>query len=437
MPKQQPQPWEERWVREGGSLGGGQGDSFIARPKVGGGPRVFVKTLRDDRVRDRRARGRFRREVGIYESLDGLGLPRLIDHNAATWKDCRTPLYLVTDLIEGVNLRTYIKARQQISDINTALECVRELAEVLNRCHENGVIHRDVKPANIVLRDSDPTKPVLVDFGISFNDAEEDDLTRLNEEIGNRFLRLPEHATGGRAAASDVTQLAAIFLYTVTGHEPRILRDADGNMPHHRPEARSVLSDLLDRRQLLRVMSILDKAFANQLARRYATAPELVSELERAMQNDQADGGDLEDLRAQLAEIVDSRGIGLRNQRRDGLYQLMHRIHNTVRDFATANGGLYTATSANKLYVTSADELHWNERKLSMSDGLDNNPRTWMLFRAERHGDAGDYTVLVDGDQIWRGEKANEALTEAVQTVVANHMLAILSDPSQDSSIQP
>ena len=152
MSKQrQPQPWEERWAREGRSLGGGQGDSFIARPKDGNGPRVFVKTLRPDRVGDRRARGRFHREVGIYETLDGLGLPILIDHNADRFKDGHIPLYLVTELIDGVNLKTYIENLQQAPDVGAVLQCMHELAEVVERYHQEGVIHRDIKPANIVL----------------------------------------------------------------------------------------------------------------------------------------------------------------------------------------------------------------------------------------------------------------------------------------------
>ena len=117
-------------------------------------------------------------------------------------------------------------------DVDTGLACVKELASVLNRCHENDFTHRDLKPANIVLRNSDITTPVLVDFGLSFNNAEEDNpLTRLNEEVGNRFLRLPEHRRGGRAPASDVTQLAGIFFYIITGHEPRVLRRVRPDAP--------------------------------------------------------------------------------------------------------------------------------------------------------------------------------------------------------------
>lgn len=128
--------------------------------------------------------------------------------------------------------------------------------------------------------------------------------TRLNEEIGNRFLRLPEHRSGGRNPVSDVTQLAGIFFYIVTGHEPPVLRDERDVMPHRRPEARSILDGLLvEPRQRLRVASVLHNAFATDLSRRYATAPDLISALERAMHSDQEGADGYEDLLAQVGEI--------------------------------------------------------------------------------------------------------------------------------------
>lgn len=69
------------------------------------------------------------------------------------------------------------------------------------------------------------TRVVWVDFGISFNHTEDDDLTRVNEEVGNRFLRLPEHAPRGSSPVSDVTQLAGLVLWVLTGVEPRALQD--------------------------------------------------------------------------------------------------------------------------------------------------------------------------------------------------------------------
>ena len=71
----------------------GKPSLFFARAKDGTGPRVFIKTPRPDRVRSRReARGRFKREVAAYETLADYGLPRLLDDNAETWNDGRTPM---------------------------------------------------------------------------------------------------------------------------------------------------------------------------------------------------------------------------------------------------------------------------------------------------------------------------------------------------------
>jgi eukaryotic-like serine/threonine-protein kinase len=101
---------------------GGQGISFGARAADGSGPRVFIKTLRPNRVRDLRARRRFKREVGAYETLADLGLPRLLDHNAETWEDRRTPMYMATELIDGVNLQTLVvtaPARRESSSFLT------------------------------------------------------------------------------------------------------------------------------------------------------------------------------------------------------------------------------------------------------------------------------------------------------------------------------
>jgi serine/threonine protein kinase len=425
--QRQPQPWEERWAREGRSLGGGQGDSFIARPKDGNGPRVFVKTLRPDRVGDRRARGRFHREVGIYETLDGLGLPTLIDHNADRFKDGRIPLYLVTELIDGVNLKTYIENLQQAPDVGAVLQCMHELAEVVDRCHQEGVIHRDIKPANIVLRDSDLAKPVLVDFGISFNNAADDDLTRMDEEIGNRFLRLPEHATGGKAPASDVTQLAGIFLYAMTGREPRVLRDESDRAPHQRPETRGMFFERLDQRQFIRVMSALDTAFSVELLARYATATELISALETAMRSDQAGGDDLQDRLAQVDEIVASQGLSALGERREALQQLMNTISRIGRDFAQARG-LWPSQTGNEVHVT-ADQA-WHENHLaSVIPGT--QARIWAIFRIEYRG-PNDFVLFVNGEEVWRGESVDQPFTAAAQMAFVDQFLASQSDPDSD-----
>lgn len=429
--QRQSQPWEERWTREGGPyLGGGQGESFIARSKEDAGLRVFVKTLRRDRLGDRRARGRFHREVGIYETLDGLGLPTLIEHNADSFRNRRVPLYLVTELIEGENLKNSIERLGHASDVNAVLDCMNELARVVHQCHQEGVIHRDIKPANILLRDGDLARPVLVDFGISFNDAADDDLTRMDEEIGNRFLRLPEHATGGRAPASDVTQLAGIFLYVMTGREPKVLRDESDLAPHQRLETRGTLLQRLDQRQVMRVMSTLDKAFSVELAARYSTAPELISALERAMRSDQTGDGDLEDRLAQMDEIVASRGLTALSERRLALQHLVSAMDRFASTFAEARG-LWRAQTGNNVHVTA--EEAWHETRLAVVIPGNQRNDHWVIFRFEYRGDT-DFVLYINGEQAWRGESVDKALTDAAQMAFADQFLASQAESDTDVS---
>lgn len=304
------EPWAEGWTPQGGAVRGGQGHGFLAVASDDSGQRAFIKIL--SRQRDRRARGRFRREVAAYETLEGTGVPILLDHNAEAWEDLSKPLYLAIEYFDGGNLRDWVVAKGSPATYDQTLECAEPIAEVLTRCHEQGLIHRDIKPANIMLREHAPRGAVLVDFGLSFNHAEDDDLTRVGEEVGNRFLRLPEHALGGRSAVSDVTQLAGVVLFMLTGHEPRVLMDQFGRMPHQREQFRPALEASFTGRALRRLLAVFDKAFAVQSADRYNNAVELAQDLRRVTMEPEHDGSDdLEGLLTQVDEITrtpDQRG---------------------------------------------------------------------------------------------------------------------------------
>ena len=408
-------PWNRNWERVGADIYGGQGISFVAIAKDGSGREVFIKRLRRDR--NPQARKRFRREAVAYATLADLGLPRLIEDNSETWDDGQTPMYLATEYIPGGTLQAFIEQGGQ-ADVNAALTCVRKLAEVLDRCHENGVTHRDIKPANVVLRNGDITDPVLVDLGLSFNDADEDDdLTRAGEEVGNRFLRLPEHASGGRDAVSDVTQLAGIFFYILTGREPRVLMDESGQMPHQRPEARSALANLLGRRQYIRVTSRLDKAFAIQQSIRYTQAPDLVSDLERAVATDNEGDDDLEGVIARVKEIVQSQVDPGQAARREALRHLMTAIDRVVQNFASSTPGLQRAQ--NNWHQGHGDEEFVESRLAVVVEGDRPN---YATYRVEPR--ANEYVALVDGVEVWRGESADQSLTDAITLAVATKFLS-------------
>lgn len=152
---------------------------------------MFIKEVRhSEKIR---ARKRFRREVTSYEMLVHPGLPTLIEHNGESLEEKSTGLYLVLECIPGDDLATWIAAHGPMP-LDLAVTCTTRILEVVAYCHGEFVIHRDIKPGNVMLRNADPADPVVVDFGLSFMDApdESEELTDLNETIGNRFLRLPE-----------------------------------------------------------------------------------------------------------------------------------------------------------------------------------------------------------------------------------------------------
>ena len=215
------------------------------------------------------------REELIWLALTALGFAAA----AALYRLDRTghlvpesPTLQRTSLDRGQHGAYHLTARPV--DCRTAL--LKRLSTVL-RCSKPP--RQNVFRANIVLRGANLAAPVLVDFGLSFNDEAEDDLTRVGDEIGNRFLRLPEHTLGIRTTASDVTQLAGIFVYLLTGIEPRMLDDDAGRKPHRREPVHAVLAALFKNRQLLRLQSVFDKAFNNNALGRYQFAPDLIADL--------------------------------------------------------------------------------------------------------------------------------------------------------------
>lgn len=101
------------------------------------------------------------------------------------------PLFLVTEFILGVTIEDAI-SNQSLS-LDTAVQTTLRLLNIVEYCHSQEVVHRDIKPANAIFRNGNPYDPVLLDFGLSFNQENLNESgTDTEEEIGNRFLWLPE-----------------------------------------------------------------------------------------------------------------------------------------------------------------------------------------------------------------------------------------------------
>lgn len=197
---------------------GGMGRVYRATT-VNGGQRVAIKILRVDRVAaDQREamRTRFRRETRALARLRHPHILRILDVGTLDGQP-----YLVTDFLPGGSLREQMGTAWAWP---RAVRFVRQIAQALVHAHAQGVIHRDVKPANVLL--SADGLPVLGDFGVARilqNDATPGQVTLslTGVGIGTPEYMAPEQALGRPVdARADVYALGVLLFELITGRRP-------------------------------------------------------------------------------------------------------------------------------------------------------------------------------------------------------------------------
>lgn len=225
-------------------------------------------------------RKRMHIEATSLSVLDHTHICKLLDADTTS----EGKLYIVTEFIEGQTLESRVS--QQPLTLDEALIFSKNALSAIHHAHSVGVFHRDIKPENILLRNCKAEDPILIDFGISFNDEENlfSAATFDGQQLGNRFLHLPELHRGARDPRSDITQLCGVILYSLTELYPIALMNDLGKLPHQNDEMRKKLFSLvrneIHRERLLR---IFDKGFQVKLEERWQTAEELSKALENVV----------------------------------------------------------------------------------------------------------------------------------------------------------
>ncbi|SDL06138.1 serine/threonine protein kinase [Glycomyces sambucus] len=161
---------------------------------------------------------RFTAEAKTVAALTHPHIVNVHDFGNADLPSGETTAYLVMEFVEGKSLADLIAERGRI-DARELMPVLAATAEALYHAHVHGVIHRDIKPGNILVRDRDG-RAVLTDFGIARSGAS-GDLTQTGAVMGTASYIAPEQAEGtGVLPASDMYSLGVVAFHGLTGHRP-------------------------------------------------------------------------------------------------------------------------------------------------------------------------------------------------------------------------
>lgn len=419
------QTWKMRWETLEELDGGGQGEAYRARRRSDG-KIGFLKTIKSKKIAERRAR--FFREASAYDSFGVYGIPRLIESNAHRHTDDTVAPFIVTEFIVGSTLRSWRESQTSVS-IETAMTITSRLLDILQACHAQGCVHRDVKPDNIILEGDAPARTWLLDFGISYHDlADIDFQTEHWQEVGNRFLRLPELSAGSLSKQdprSDICFAAGILFYLLTGDHPDVLEDSEGRLPHQRPAAMAKLQQASSSR-LARLLALFDDAFATRIVNRFATVQAMRERMDRTMQ-DQPPGSSVDEDLAALREALDTSANRRLTETIAKLSDALRRVQQVFNQVQQSLGGSLSISQTGHM-VTG--ERGQNTLLWSRQGSTDR-----ILSVTYEFVPAGEELVLrMSGETVYRTDLAEPSYGDdfqsAVRTWLAARLRAVLSDPN-------
>ncbi|MEU8214391.1 protein kinase [Micromonospora taraxaci] len=178
---------------------------------------VAVKVLLPSLVTDQEFTARFRAEARMLAALRHPGVVPVHDVGQAVLADGSRVDYLVMEYVEGEPLSARVRAAGRL-DPATTMSVLAQAADALHTAHLAGIVHRDVKPGNLLVK-ADGTV-VLVDFGIA-RSRDMAGLTAANMVLGTASYMSPEQATGQPvSAATDVYALGAVAYFCLAGQPP-------------------------------------------------------------------------------------------------------------------------------------------------------------------------------------------------------------------------
>jgi serine/threonine-protein kinase len=252
---------------------GGNARIFLARDSNGSA--VALKILHPELLVSVAAE-RFLREIRLASRLSHPHIARLLDSGEQDWL-----VYYVMDYVEGPTLRERLDELRQLS-ISETLRLAGDLLDALSHAHGHGIIHRDVKPANVVLS---PGGAILLDFGIAraVVASGTDQLTRSGIAVGTSTYMSPEQITAVADIdyRSDLYSMGCMLFECLAGQPPFQHRNEAVVLQLHltetAPDVRSVRGDAP-----AELATAIAKALAKAPKERWRSADEMREAFARA-----------------------------------------------------------------------------------------------------------------------------------------------------------
>jgi serine/threonine-protein kinase len=240
---------------------------------------VAIKTLRADLARDQIFQARFRREAQSAASLNHPSIVAVYDTGEDMVTGVPVP-YIVMEYVDGRTVRDLLQEGHRLLP-ERSLEIIDGVLRALDYSHQAGIVHRDIKPGNVMVTRNGDIK--VMDFGIAraMSDAQAT-MTQTAQVIGTAQYLSPEQARGERVDARSDLYSAGCLLYELLTGRPPFTGDSPVAIAYQHVRENPVPPSRVDPDVPAWADAIVLKAMAKSPADRYQTAADMRADLQRA-----------------------------------------------------------------------------------------------------------------------------------------------------------
>jgi len=241
---------------------------------------VGVKTLRDDLARDQTFQARFRREAQSAASLNHPSIVAVYDTGEDMVGNTPVP-YIVMEFVDGRTLRDLLRDDRRLLP-ERAAEITDGVLRALDYSHRNGIVHRDIKPGNVMLTRSGDVK--VMDFGIARAVSDSQlTMTQTAQVIGTAQYLSPEQARGERVDARSDLYSTGCLLYELLTGRPPFTGDSPVAIAYQHVKEPPIPPSQIDPEVPPWADAIVLKAMEKDPADRYQSAGEMRNDIQRAL----------------------------------------------------------------------------------------------------------------------------------------------------------